>query len=106
MTGSHHEVDGVEIPRAAEATCEIGFWVRGRIELTAQRAEEAEVPLGDFRRHVEDVGDQVRDGDFVAQGFYDVRRVTLCHGGRCGLRQVEVCHGVVNEGLGDLLEVL
>jgi hypothetical protein len=38
------------------------------VELAAEWAEESEVPLGDLGREVEDLSDEVRDGDLVAEG--------------------------------------
>jgi hypothetical protein len=63
----HHEVDGVEVALATEASAQIGVWIDGAIKLRAERTEEAEVTLGKLRRPIEPVGDQWSDVDVVAQ---------------------------------------
>ena len=36
-----YEVDGIEVPLAAEVASEVRTWVRGRVEFPAEGAEEA-----------------------------------------------------------------
>jgi hypothetical protein len=60
----HHQVDGIEVSLAVEATAEIGAWIDGGEELAAVRTEEAEPAFSRFVRPLEQ-DQQFGDGYFV-----------------------------------------
>jgi len=63
----HDHIDGVEVFFTEKAPGQVGFWIYGRLKLTAEGAEESELALGDLGRHFESLRYQGIDGDVIAQ---------------------------------------
>jgi hypothetical protein len=63
----HDHIDGVEVFFTAKAPGQVGFWICGRLKLTAERAEEPEMAFAGFGRHFESLRYQGIDGDVIAQ---------------------------------------
>jgi len=63
----HHEVDGVEVPSASEASGQVGLRIGGGVEVRAQGTQEAESSLDGLRGPFEDFSDEAVDGDLVAE---------------------------------------
>jgi hypothetical protein len=63
----HEDVDGIEVPPAAEAASEVRARVGGGVELLAEGAKEAEIALGELGGDPEHPGDDEIDGDLVSE---------------------------------------
>jgi len=60
-----------------EAASEVGPGVGGGMEVVTERAEEAQMVLGVFKRDFKDGGNECVDGDVVSQTPQVCRRKTL-----------------------------
>ena len=74
----HHQIDGIEVGLAVEATGEVGPRIDGGEELAAARTEEAESSFAVLVRPVE-LGHQLDDGNFVAETVQQLSREELAH---------------------------
>jgi len=63
----HNHVNGVEVFFTSKASGQVGFWICGRLKLTAKRAEKAEMAFTDLGRHFQAVFYQSVDGDVISQ---------------------------------------
>jgi len=63
----HDHIDGVEVFFTAKAPGQVGFWICGRLKLTAEGAEEPEMAFADLGGHFESLRYQGIDGDVIAQ---------------------------------------
>jgi len=54
----HDHVNGVEVFSTEKAPGQVGFWISGRLKLTAERAEESELAFADFGRQFQSLLDQ------------------------------------------------
>jgi len=63
----HDHVNGVEVFSATKTSCQVGFWVCGRLKLAAKRAEKAEMVLTDFGWYFQTIFYQDTDWNVVSQ---------------------------------------
>ena len=75
------EVDGVEVLLASEASGEIGLGIGGRVELKAERTEEAKEAFGHFAGEAEEFGDDEVDGDIVSEAEEGLSWDAVSHDG-------------------------
>jgi hypothetical protein len=63
----HDHVNGVEVFFTAKTSCQVGFWVYGRLKFAAKRAEKAEMAFTDFGRYFQSLLYQGVNWDVVSQ---------------------------------------
>ena len=63
----HDHVNGIEVFFTAKTSCQVGFWVCGRLKLAAKRAEKAEMAFTDLGRYFQTVLYQGANWNVVSQ---------------------------------------
>jgi hypothetical protein len=79
LSDGHHQVDGVKIFFAIEASGQVGVWVRGRMEVVTPWAAEAKVFAGMSNLQLEHGDDDLFNGDLVADHSQKIIRITVGH---------------------------
>ena len=65
LSGKHHQIDGVKIFAAVEASGQIGFRIYGGIKTVADRAKKTKTPICHPARDTQGFFDEQSNADLV-----------------------------------------